>query len=321
MRALVVDGAGASGVRVGEVPDPVPAPYEALVRVRAASLNYGEVAILAGRVPEGMERPPDGAVLGADAAGVVERAAADGSGPPAGTPVVSIGADGAWARLRAVPATALGAVPAGSDPGAVSTLPVAGLTALRALRRLGPLLGRRVLVTGATGGVGRFTVQLARLAGAQVVASTSDPDTYSAELRRLGATEVVGGPASVTGGIDGVVDQVGGRQLVEAFRLLRPHGVLVAVGHSSGEGESFAYGDLFGNDGGHDRSLVTFFLGAAFLGDAPDFGPDLTWLADQVGNGSLVAEPAWRGGLEQGPDAVRALLDGAVHGKAVIDFE
>jgi NADPH2:quinone reductase len=310
MRALLVDRPAPAGVRTGEAPDPVPAPGQALVRVQAASLNYGEIAAAAGRVPDGIDGPPDGLVLGSDAAGTIERAAADGSGPPAGTPVVTMGLTGAVAELRAVPTAAIGV-----DPGAASTLPVAGLTALRALRRIGPLGGRRILVTGATGGVGRFAAQLARLAGAQVVATTSDPASHGDALRALGADEIFRRPAEVSQPVDGVVDQVGGAQLVEAFRVLRPHGTLVAVGHSSDDGEHFAYGDLFGNGGRHNRSIVTFFLGST-----SDFASDLTWLAVQVATGALDAAPAWRGGLLQAPDAALALLGRQLHGKAVIDM-
>jgi NADPH:quinone reductase-like Zn-dependent oxidoreductase len=312
MRALLVDRAAPGGVRLGETAAPDPAPHEALVRVRAASLNYGEVALAAGPVAEGLTRPPDGLVLGADAAGVVERAARDGSGPAAGTPVVTLRETGAWAELRAVPTTALGVVPDGADLGAISTVPVAGLTALRALRRTGPLLGRRILVTGATGGVGRFAVQLAHRAGAHVVAATADPTAHGAGLRDLGADEVVRDPA---GDYDGVVDVVGGPTLVAAFRSLRPHGVLVAVGHSSDEGESFAFGDLFGNGGRHDRSLATFYLG-----DTEPTGPDLTWLAERVARGELQAPIAWRAGWEEIGDAVAALLGRRLHGKAVIEL-
>ena len=318
MLALLVDYSGKGGVRLGETSKPTPAPDEALARVRAASLNYGEIAMVAGQIPGSIEGPPAGTVLGSDAAGTVERAAADGSGPPAGTPVATVGEIGGIAELRAVPAAALGAVPADADLGAVSTLPVAGLTALRALRRLGPLVGRRVLVTGATGGVGRFAVQLARRSGARVIATTSDPASYGDALRALGADEVLHRPSALKDPIDGVIDQVGGQQLVEAFRALRQHGTLVAVGHSSGEGESFAYGDLFGNGGRHDRSIVTFFLGST-MDFAPDLTWDLTWLAELVGNGSLDAEPAWRGGLEQAEEAALALLERRLHGKAVIE--
>lgn len=312
MRALLIDRSAPSGIRLGDTAPPAPAPHEVLVRVRSASLNFGEIALAAGPVAEGLQRPPDGLVLGADAAGIVERAADDGSGPPAGTAVVTLGEVGAWAELRAVPTTALGVAPSNVDLGAISTLPVAALTALRALRRIGPLLGRRVLVTGATGGVGRFAVQLAHRAGADVVATTSDPDAHGADLHGLGAAEVVTDPR---GEFDGVVDLVGGRRLVAAFRTLRPHGTLVAVGHSSGEGETFAFGDLFGNGGRHDRSLATFHLAHTNA-----FGPDLTWLAEQVASGALDPQIAWRASWENVDDAIEALLERRLHGKAVIDL-
>ncbi|WP_436846655.1 hypothetical protein [Streptomyces niveus] len=96
----------------------------------------------------------------------------------------------------------IGTVPPGADLGAISTVPVAGAGALRALRRIGPILGRRILVTAATGGTGRYAVQLAKLGGAHVFASTGDPDTHGESLRALGAHEVVAGPA----GLDAPVD-------------------------------------------------------------------------------------------------------------------
>ncbi|MEV7195182.1 zinc-binding dehydrogenase [Streptomyces sp. NPDC093510] len=308
MRALLVDRSAPGGLRLGEAPDPVPGPHQALVGVAATSLNHGEVRFV-------LESAPEGTVLGWDAAGVVERAAADGSGPAAGTPVVTLGGDGGWAELRAVDTDLLGVVPEGADLGAISTLPVAGASALRALDRIGPILGRRVLVTGATGGVGRYAVQLARRGGAEVVAVTGDPEGRGEALRALGAHEVVATPAAAGAPVDGVVDLVGGRQLVEAYEQLGQHGTLVSVGHSGGDAEHFPYGTLYGDMGRHDRSVVSFHL----LG-CTGLTRDLTWLAGQVASGALDPGTSWRGSWEKFPEAAEELLGRRLHGKAVLDI-
>ncbi|MEU0845639.1 zinc-binding dehydrogenase [Streptomyces sp. NPDC005962] len=307
MRALLVDSSAPSGLRLGETADPEPAPHEALVRVTATSLNYGETAH--------RTEAPDGTVLGWDAAGVIERAAADGSGPAAGTPVVTIGEAGGWAELRAVHTGLIGIPPTGADPAALSTLPVAGASALRALRRIGDTLGRRILVTGATGGVGRYAVQLARLGGAYVIATTGDPAAHGDALRALGAHEVIASPEEADGPVHGVVDLVGGPQLVAAYDTLAAHGTLVSVGHVTGQPETFPFGALYGNAGRHDRSIVTFYLL-----ERPDVGPDLTWLAERVTSGDLDPQISWRGGWDRAGEAVATLLERRLHGKAVLDI-
>src|SRR5262249_52412115 len=142
MRALVVTPGSGSGLTTQDVPDPVPAPNEALVEVRHSSLNYGDVSRTADA--------PAGSVLGWDASAGVLEPAADGSGPAPGQRVVTFGYSGAWATRRAVPAAEMAVVPESVDLAVAAALPVAGVTALRALRGAGPLLGKRVLVTGAS---------------------------------------------------------------------------------------------------------------------------------------------------------------------------
>src|SRR6266581_4954891 len=190
MRALVFDPGAPAGLRLGDTQDPVPGPSQALVRVAATSLNFADVAFL-------RDRQTPGAVPGFDAAGVIVSAAGDGSGPPAGARVVTFGWSGGWAELRAVETTELAVLPDGVDVGLAAAVPVAGVTALRAVRRLGSLMGRRVLITGASGGVGRFAVQLAARAGAHVVASVGSLER-GVGLAELGAAEVVAGLAGVT---------------------------------------------------------------------------------------------------------------------------
>ena len=225
MRALVFDSEGPQGLRLGDAPDPMPRESEALVEVSAVSLNFGELAFnSAGSEPR--------AVFGWDAAGVLTKPAANGAGPPAGTRVVTFGWRGAWAELRAVDTAELAVVPASVDLGAASALPVAGVTALQALRRLGGVIGRRVLVTGASGGVGRFAVQLAARAGAHVIASVGSA-ARGAGLSDLGAADVIVGLDGVSGPVFGVLDTVGGPQLGKALGMLEGGGTVQWIGRAS----------------------------------------------------------------------------------------
>ncbi|RMI45623.1 zinc-binding dehydrogenase [Streptomyces triticirhizae] len=211
----------------------------------------------------------------------------------------------------------MGVVPNDLDLGAASTLPVAAGSALRAPRRLGPILGRRVLVIGGGSGVGRFAVRLAALGGARVIASTTDPGKEKL-LRELGTHEVVFGAAGVEEltrrPVHGVIDLVGGDHLVAGYRVLTPGGVLIALGHTAGQGEAFRVGDFEGPLG-HDRMTTSFYP----LDDQVGIGADLGWLAGLLGSGELGANIGWRGDWTRLPEATAALVDGAVPGKAVLD--
>ncbi|GAB7052355.1 zinc-binding dehydrogenase [Catenuloplanes indicus] len=305
MRALVVDHSRPSGVRLAEAPEPVPAADEVMVRVGAFALNNGDLATVDGSA--------DGTVPGWEAAGHVVRAAADGSGPAVGTPVTTFGGDGGWAEFRAVGTGLLGTAPDGADLASISTVPVAASSALRALRRSGSTLGRRIMVTGATGGVGRYAIQLARLGGALPVAVTRSPERYGDELRDLGAGAVVADPADYGDTVHTVIDTVGGSLLVRAFDRLENRGVLIALGHLATEDEVFPRGALMADPRRHDRTVVSFHQF-----DGAPLPPDFTWLSGQLAHGVLRPSIAWRGSWEQADDAIAAMRHGTLHGKAVV---
>src|SRR5690242_12007027 len=162
MKAFLPTGDPAEPVRLAEVPEPAPRPNEALIRVEAYSINRGETFKL--------ERPAPGDRPGKDIAGLVVQPAADGSGPPGAARVVAHPAAGGWAEYVAVPTGAMAVLPDAVPAVEGAALPLAGLTALRLLRAAGPLVGRRVLLTGASGGVGHYVTELAAAAGAEVTA-------------------------------------------------------------------------------------------------------------------------------------------------------
>ena len=179
--AVVVDHAVPGTLALREVASPTPLPSEALVRVAAISLNRGETR-------RAMEAA-DGWCPGWDLAGVVTQAAANGSGPRTGARVVGFLRSGAWAESVVVPTNALAALPDSVTFAQAATLlrwpdgPVC-------LTKRGLLLHRRVCITGATGGVGDFAIQLAHLAGAQVIAQVRRPDQV-AVVKQIGADDVV----------------------------------------------------------------------------------------------------------------------------------
>lgn len=302
MHALVADPAATAGVALAQTTEPVPRPDQLLVEVRHASVNFGEA-----RYP-GLH--PAGTVLGYDAAGHVVAAAADGTGPAVGDRVVAFGA-GAWARRAAFGTDSVAVVPDGLDLAEAAALPLVGITALRTLRDAGSVLGRRVLVTGASGGVGRLAVQLARRAGGYVIASVGTPGR-GAGLDALGAHEVVVGLDRVDAPVDVVLENVGGPHLVTAWGLLRPGGSLASIGWASGEPATFPPNSIFAL--GPAKTLRSF-------GDASDPGPDLATLVDLAASGAISVDVGWRGSWRRIDEAIGALLGRRVPGKVVLDLD
>jgi NADPH:quinone reductase len=300
IRAVIVDPSAPEALRLTEHPEPMAGSSQVLVDVHHVSLNYGDLNdARSGRVPAG-------AVLGSDAAGVVARPAADGGGPAVGTRVVAL-AQGAFAERTAVEVDALTDVPQSVDLADAAALPVAGLAALRALRAAGPLLGRRVLVTGASGGVGRFAVQLAARAGAHVIAAVGSV-ARGEGLATKGAVEVVVGLEGLEQPVDVVLDNVGGPQMVEAWQLLAPGGNMQSIGWTSGEPAIFPpYSTV-----GPPKSLSSFL-------NEGEAGADLATLVRLLADHSLSVEIGWRGPLERIADAVEKLRGRRLNGKAVLD--
>ncbi len=254
MRAVIVDRSRTVGVVHGDVVDPVADSHQALVRIRAFS-------VVSRNLRHARSLPP-GSVPGFDAAGVVVRPAEDGSGPPAGAEVVTVQTGGAWAELRAISTDELAIVPSGVELGRASASAIPAVSALRALRRFGALLGERVLVIGASGAVGWFAIQLGRLAGAEITACVRSLER-GAGLRELGATDVVTDLAHVKGRFRGVIDNVGGSQLVQAFQLLNEGGSVQTLGSMSAEPAVFPpYSTL-----GPRRAIESFWAGSQMSAD------------------------------------------------------
>ena len=306
---MIALAATAEGPRIAlaEVPDPEPLPSHALVAVRAFSINRGECVRLQGLAP--------GTVTGWDLAGVVERAAADGSGPPAGARVVGIVNPGAWAQLVAVSTDMLAALPDGVSLAQAATLPVAGMTALLALRIGGTPIGRRVLVTGASGGVGRFAIQLAARGQARVTALVRDP-AQAQTLKRLGAHEVV---TELDGEWDVIVEGVGGTVLGQAIRHVAPEGTIVSFASTAADETIFPTRELFGRaPGASVRGLLVFPELKRTTGGATEL---LTTLARLVADGRLDCSIEREASWSEAPEQVEALLKRTVSGKIVLHVD
>ncbi len=304
MQALHAATEEAGLVRMVEVDEPSPAPDEVVVAVEALSVNRGEIMLLRA----GREDPP-----GKDIAGRVVRAAADGSGPTVGTRVVAHPEHSGWAELAPVPSDRVAALPDAVDAATAAALPLAGTTALGLVRDAGPLYGRRVLLTGASGGVGHYTVELAAAQGARITGVTRAAER-GARLLELGAEAVVTDVAEAEGPFDVVMESVGGDVFDAAYHLLEPDGLMLWFGQASGEPVTIDFLDFSGPWKGTIRRF------SHTVAPVP-LATDLSTLAGLVADGRLHPELGLVADWSTAADAVRAILDRRVRGNAVLTLD
>jgi NADPH2:quinone reductase len=305
MQAVAVAPGATGGVDLRAVPVPEPGPGEALIAVRAFALNRGELRL--------MQTRGGGWIPGQDIAGVVERPAADGSGPPAGARVAGLADWHGWAQYAAVPAHRIAPLPDVVGFAVAAALPMAGTTALNVVRRGGSLLGKRVLVTGASGGVGSFVVQLAELSGAHVTAIARDAE--AGRLRERGAAEVVADIEAADGLYDLILESAGGASLAGAIARVAPEGLIVALGNSSGEDAPLNFATFMA---GHEAARIETFSSHREEARA---GANLTVLVDLLAAGRLVADVGLEAPWTDLPAALDALRGRQVAGKAVLRVE
>lgn len=308
MQAIVVEPKHPSRLSLQTVPEPQALPNQAIVRVAAMSVNRGEI--------RRAQSADAGWRIGWDLAGTIEQAAADGSGFPVGTRVVGFLPEGAWAERVAVPTQAIAALSSSISFTVAATLPVAGLTALMALEKGGLLLGKRVLITGASGGVGHMACQLASAAGATVVGHVRRPAQVSF-VQATGIYQLVEGEtpeaAARYGDYDLILDSVGDRVLPVALGLLAKDGICVTFGSTAGRESMINVGNFYGKGA---LQLYGFILFHEVLKQPAAIG--LERLVRLVEQGQLKPHIDLTTSWRNVGDVAQQLTDRAYLGKAVL---
>jgi NADPH:quinone reductase-like Zn-dependent oxidoreductase len=324
MQAIMYrDYGGPEELHVETVAKPVPADDQLLVRVHAAAVNPLDWHYLRGtpyllRIDAGLRYPQDPR-LGTDFAGTVESVGTAVTKFKAGDAVFG-GAAGAFGEYVLVRETrAVAAKPANVTFEEAAAVPIAALTALQALRDKGALKpGQKVLINGASGGVGTFAVQIAKALGGEVTGVCSTRNLGL--VRSLGADHVI--DYTKADFVDGarrydlIVDTVGNRPLLEIRRALAPKGVLVMVGEQD-------MGNWVGPLLRPLRGLLLSLFGSrrfdVFLAKLPQ--ADLAAVGELMAAGKVTSVIDRRYSLSALPDAIRYLEAGHARGKVIIDVD
>jgi NADPH:quinone reductase-like Zn-dependent oxidoreductase len=309
-------------LRYQEVPKPVPAPTEVLLKIRAASVNPYDWHLMRGepyfiRIPTGLRKPKE-IRTGADVAGEVEAIGADVTQFKKGDAVFG-SCKGAFAEYACAAESALVAKPSNATFEQAASIPIAAFTALQALRYNGPIQpGRTVLINGASGGVGTFAVQIAHSFGAEVTAvcSTGNLDL----VQSIGAAHIIDYTREdftrTTRRYDFILDAIGNRSMLGCNRILKPGGALVVVGAPAGR---WMLGAILG---GLTAPWLSRFAGRkltmlmAKLDQA-----DLATMRDLVQSAKVTPVIDRRYPLTQLPEAIRYLEQGHARGKVTIHMD
>ncbi|CAN5170307.1 NAD(P)-dependent alcohol dehydrogenase [soil metagenome] len=321
MRAAVRDRYGPPDVvELREIDKPVPTDDEVLVQVRAASLNLADWYAVTGRPYVGRAQmgliEPKSNRLGVDYAGTVEAVGGNVTEFQPGDEVFG-GRDGAYAEyVCAREDRAIAPKPANLTFEQAAAVPIAALTALQGLRDKGQLQpGQKVLINGASGGVGTFAVQIAKALGAEVTAVCSTPNVEIA--RSLGADQVIDyTQEDFTLGdrrYDLMLDIAGSRSWSESRRVLTPQATLVIVG---GPKTSRLFGPLGGVArkwlGGRFSSRKVVFFIAKFN------KADMLVLRELLESGKVTPAIDRKYELSEIADAFRYIGEGHAQGKIVV---
>ena len=327
MKAIIRCDYGLANLKLADIEKPVPDDEQILVKVHAVSVNPYDWHFVEGtpkvmRAMIGGLRKPKDIRLGVDFAGTVEAVGKNVTQYKAGDDVFG-GSDGAFAQYLC--RRAIGAVapkPAGITFEQAAAINIAGITALQGVRDKGKVQpGQKVLVNGASGGVGTFAVQIAKSFGADVTGVCS---TKNIELvQSLGADHVIDyTKEDFTKGeqrYDVILDNVGNHSLSDCRRVLTPNGIYVLIGGGGANEQGFlgAIGKAL-NAAIYQR-FVKQKMGMMM---AQPSTKDLTLLADMVQSGKLktVIDRTYKS-LDEVPEAIRYLEEGHARGKVVITVE
>jgi NADPH:quinone reductase-like Zn-dependent oxidoreductase len=326
MKAITYCDYGIANLKLEEIEKPTPNDDQILVKVRAASVNPYDWHFIEGTpkimrmMGVGLRKPKD-TRLGVDFAGTVEAVGKNVTQFKPGDDVFG-GKGGAFAEYvcrRAEGAVAL--KPANITFEQAASVNIAGITALQGLRDKGKVQpGQKVLINGASGGVGTFAVQIAKSFGADVtgVCSTRNLDL----VRSLGADHVIDYTkedfAKGEQRYDVILDNVPNHSLSECRRILNPNGKYVMIG-GGGPNDSRWVGP-FGRVI-HALVLSPFISQKMGMMMADPSQKDLTTLADMMQSGKLKAVIDRTYKLDQVPDAIRYLEEGHARGKVIIAVE